>query len=117
MAVWALGFAVNIFFAADHLTSPQWQALMTVPGGKWFWTAVFGGAAVALACGLVRVRYRLRALGLALIGGGCLGIAVFYILAPVFHLGPITLGYWPWFIPAGLGIVGAIVNWWPILWF
>lgn len=117
LAVWSGAFALNTVLAADRLTSPQWQALMTVPGGKWFWTVLFGGAGITLAIGLTRTWYWVRALGLGLIGGGCFGIAAFYMLAPLFHVGPITLGYWPWLIPVGLGIVGAVVNWRPIPWF
>ena len=117
MAVWALGFAVNIFFAADRLTSPQWQALMTVPGGKWFWITVFAGAGVTLVSGLVDTCYRARAIGLGIVGLGCGGIATFYMLAPFFNLGPVTFGYWPWFLGVGVGIMGAIANWWPLEWF
>lgn len=117
MAAWALGFALNTTLVADRLTSPQWLALMTVPGGKWFWAGLFGIAAVILAAGMHTTRYHWRAVGLALIGAGCSGIAVFYLIAPLFHLGPITLGYWPWFVPAGVGLLGAVVNWRPILWF
>lgn len=117
MAVWAGGFATNTVIAAGHLTSPQWVSLMTVPGGKYFWTAAFGGAALALAFGLLRTNYKARGAGFGLAGLGCLGIAVFYLVAPLFHAGPITLGYWPWFVPAGVGVVGVITNWWPIEWF
>lgn len=117
MAVWAAGFATNTVLAADYLTSPQWVSLMTVPGGKYFWTAVFGGAAASLAYGLLRNNYVARGAGFGLTGLGCLGISVFYLVAPLFHAGPITLGYWPWFVPASMGVVGAITNWWPIEWF
>lgn len=117
LVAWALGFAINTVLAADYLTSPQWRSLMTVPGGKWFWTILFGGAALTLAAGMLRPGYILRGIGCALGGIGCAGIAVFYIIAPLFHLGPITLGYWPWFLGIGLGILGAVVNWWPIQWF
>ena len=117
VVAWSLGFAINTVLAADHLTSPQWQSLMTVPGGKWFWTALFTGAAAILTTGLLTVRYRIRAAGFALIVAGCGGIAIFYMIAPLFHLGPMTLGYWPWFFTAGVSVLGAIVNWWPLPWF
>lgn len=116
--IWCLLFALNTMLVADHLTSPQWVSLMTVPGGKWFWTGLFGGTAAILAIGLwMPLGYRTRAIGFGLIPAGCGGIAMFYLIAPLFHLGPITLGYWPWFVPAGFGVLGAIVNWWPIPWF
>ena len=63
---------------------------------------------------LLRTRYRLCGIGLAGIGAGSSGIAVFYLVAPIFDLGPITLGYWPWFVPAGLALVFAIANSWPL---
>lgn len=114
---WALGFALNTVLVADQLTSPQWISLMTVPGGKWFWGGLFGGAAIVTLIGILRVDYRARAVGFAMIAVGGLGIATFYVIAPVFHAGVITLGYWPWFVPAGFSVVAAIVNWWPITWF
>lgn len=117
MAVWAGGFALNTALVADQLTSPQWRSLMTVPGGKWFWVAVFGLAAAALGIGLIANRYRLRAIGLGLIGLGCGSVMVFYILAPWFNLGPTTLGHWPWVLGVGIGVFGFVVNWWPIPWF
>lgn len=117
MAAWSIGFAINVILTADHLTSPQWQSLMTVPGGKWFWTGLFGGAGITLLAGMVDGCYRVRATGLALIGAGCCGIGVFYIVAPLFHLGPITLGYWPWFLGTGIGALGAIANWSDLEWF
>lgn len=116
-AFWAAAFAINTMAVADRLTSPQWISLMTVPGGKWLWVTIFGGAATILTAGLLLNRYRVRAVGFGVVGVGCLGIATFYLIAPLFHLGPITLGYWPWFIPAGVGMLGAITNWWPIEWF
>ena len=117
MTAWAALFALNTVLVADHLTSPQWRSLMTVPGGKWFWTGVFGAGAINLAIGLVARRYGVRGTGFALIGAGCFLIAVFYLIAPLFRLGPITLGYWPWLVPVALGMLGAIVNWRPIEWF
>ncbi len=117
IVAWALGFAINTAVAADYLTSPQWRSLMTVPGGKWFWTILFGGGALILAIGLLRPWYFTRGIGLALGALGCAGIAVFYIIAPLFNLGPITLGYWPWFLGIGVGLLGAVANWWPIQWF
>lgn len=115
--LWSAGFAVNTALVADQLTSPQWISLMTVPGGKWFWITVFGGAATVMCAGLTRRSYLLRGVGFGLIGAGCLGIAMFYWVAPWFHLGPVTLGYWSWFLGVGIGIGGAVVNWWPIQWF
>ena len=82
IAIWALGFAANTVLAADYLTSPQWRSLMTVPGGKWFWTAMFGLAGVVLITGLIDTNYLLRGIGLGLVGLGCGGIAVFYIRTP-----------------------------------
>lgn len=117
MSAWASGFALTTLFTADRLTSPQWRALMTIPGGKFFWVTLFGAAAIILIAGLLTHHYKSRGTGLALIGVGCFGIAVFYLVAPLFHLGPITLGYWPWFLGVGLGTFGAIANWWPIEWF
>lgn len=117
MAFWSLSFAINTVLVAHRLTSPQWTALMTVPGGKWFWAILFGAAALILATGVRRTIYKLRAIGLALIGMGCLGIGLFYIVAPMFHLGPITLGYWPWFLGVAIGLLGAVANWRPIQWF
>lgn len=117
IAVWAMGFAVNIFLAADLLTSPQWQSLMTVPGGKWFWIALFGGAGITLVTGLVNERYLVRGVGLCLIGLGCFAIGGWYMIAPFFDLGPVTFGYWPWFLGVGIGLLGAVANWRPHEWF
>jgi hypothetical protein len=115
-AVWSLGFAINVVLAADYLTSPQWRSLMTVPGGKWFWTALFGSAGILLLIGLLGTHYRLRACGFALSGAGCGFVAVFYLIAPLFHLGPITFGYWPWFLGVGIGLLFSVMNWSPIQW-
>lgn len=116
-AVWALGFGTNTVLIADRVTSPQWRSLMTVPGGKWFWFGLFAAAGITLICGILTTRYRLRAAGFTLTAAGCFAIAAFYVVAPIFHLGPITLGYWPWFLGIGIGTLGAIVNLKAIAWF
>lgn len=117
MSVWSAAFALNTALVADSLTSPQWRSLMTVPGGKWFWVGLFAVAGISITYGMIRNRYRFRAVGFALIGLGCAAVAVFYLIAPLFHLGPTTLGHWPWLLGIGIGLFGFVVNWWPIEWF
>jgi hypothetical protein len=117
LAVWAAGFAANIGWAGDKITSTQWQYLMSVPGGKWFWAGMFGVGALILVIGLITRRYTLRAAGLLIAALGCLLISGYYIVAPLLERGLITLGWWPWL---GFGFVylfSAVVNWRPILWF
>jgi hypothetical protein len=117
LAAWSIAFAINLILVADKLTSPQWTALMTVPGGKWLWFGLFGAAGATLLHGLIATKYRVRGVGMALVAVGCFGIGVFYIVAPLFRLGPITLGYWPWFLGVGIGVLGAVANWRPLEWF
>lgn len=117
LAVWVTGFAVDLIVRGGKVTSNQWRYLMLIPGHQWTWAAIFGTASVVAMAGLARSRYRWIAVGLALMGAGSTGIAAFYLVAPFIDPGLTTLGYSPWFIVAGIELLGAVLNWRPAQWF
>jgi hypothetical protein len=116
IAVWSLWFAFDVARIGARVTSKQWQYLMEVPAGRWFWAVAFGiGAAITLL-GLVYERYIVSAIGLFFIGSSCSLIAAFYLLAPLIDEGLLTLGYNPWFFPAAFAYIFAALIGRPTLW-
>jgi hypothetical protein len=111
LAIWAILFSLDCVRIGDKLTSAQWVYLMSVPGGKWFWAASFGVSGLMFALGLRKEWHRLAGLGSFLVGALCVGIAMFYLLEPIFDTTIITLGYWPWAVPAGLAFIFAASHW------
>lgn len=106
---WAVAFALGCAVIGDKVTSTQWKYLMSIPGGKWTWAIVFAASGVLGLCGLVRKRYGLTVIGAGGVGFSCLGIAVFYIMAPFFLDNLLTLGFMPWLGFGGVAIgVGAM---------
>ena len=110
IAIWAAGFTVDLIARADAVTSAQWRYLMSVPGGKWTWSALFLTASLTLTYSLATHHTTIRALGYALLALGCGAIAGFYIVAPLIDPGLTTLGYWPWLLAAAAMMFLAVAH-------
>jgi hypothetical protein len=117
VALWACLYTIDLAARADQVTSKQWQYLMSVPGGQWSWTALFGMGGLLLLVGMLTRLYRLRAVGCAILGTGALTIAAFYWCAPTIDPGLTTLGYHPWYAWGIVLMFCAAVNWRPVAWF
>ena len=117
IAAWACWFAIDVIRIGDKVTSKQWQYLMEVPLGKWFWLIIFGLAGVTTLFGLATRAHRVTAAGLFFIGGACLLIAGFYLIAPLIDPGLLTLGYNAWAFPAGAAFLCAALSWTDATWF
>ena len=114
---WAALFGVTFVVMGDTVTSGQWRYLMGVPGGTWFWLAVFTGSAAVAAVGLARHHHAAVGAGLFVIGSGCLLITVFYLLAPLIDPGLFTLGWFPWALCAATAYMCSVANWRAVSWF
>lgn len=117
IGAWAVAFALVCTFIGDIVTSKQWTYLMGVPGGKWFWSVLFGVAAFVVLAGVVWNSTLAIALGLFVIGSGCGLITAFYLLAPLIDPGLLTLGYMPWALCAAIAYPCAVTAWKPLTWF
>ena len=111
IAAWSILFGISCGILGDRVNSLQWQYLMSIPGGKWFWATVFVTPGVASVYGLWRKKYICVAIGMCSTGSFCLLIAALYFLQPLLDSDSqiITLGSWPWILSAISGIgVGAM---------
>ena len=117
VAGWLVAFSAELGVRGHHINSAQWRYLMSVPGHRWSWVALFATAALLILIGLATHQYRIRAVGLMLAGFGCLTVAGFYGAAVLIDSGLTTLGYYPW-IGCGTALLGlGVTNWRPVRWF
>lgn len=107
---WSFMFALFVAVFGNHVTSKQWQYLMSIPGDKWSWFAMYGTAALLGMYGWYKGNYGCMAAGLIISGFCCLGICVFYLIAPVFVDDLFTLGWLIWLLGAGVFFYFGAIN-------
>lgn len=103
-------FTVSLIMWSDDVNSPQWRYLFSIPGHQWTWAGIFGTATLLTAYGLWTKRYRTIAAGLAVLSFGCLFVATFYVIAPIFYDGLVTFGWYPWLLTLIPALVGVTIN-------
>ena len=111
LAFWSIFFALDTMRIGALVTSKQWQYLMSVPGGRFSWAALYLSGGIIIVYGLVRKRYRVMSGGLFLMAVGMISTALFYFFAPYLNADFLTLGYWIWLLGAGICTFVAAVNW------